>query len=330
MLLNLGVSSAVSMTSPLSVGITEALDVRRRRRREERQQGQGQGQGQQQWQGQGQGQGEGEGQGEGRHDGGPSHPSAADATTSTTSTTASASSFATVVAPPSVGAASPSAPSPLIGEGSPARWPRLPTLVLHAAGFATGLVYVTRAGVHWVSLADHYIPLYLTVVVGLSECLIVSTRLGCRALLCGMAPSDQRFAWWWRLCWQFLIPPVLAVLLVVQIVSELSSPFGAAQDEAGSDALAVVYPPWALGIGWLLSLGPTLLGPICWACGAMARRRARRRRESGAQPSAAMRAVTRGAREHRHRRGGGGGNPMRGKKLPPEHAASIDVELRTV
>lgn len=245
MLLNLGVSSAVSMTSPLSVAMTEALRGHR-------------------W-------------------------TSADA------------------------------------------FPKLPSLILHLFGFLTGLVYVTRAGVHWVALADHFVPLYLTVIVGLTECLVVSCRLGCGSLLADLPAPDRRYGGWWQLCWRFIIPPILSVLLVVQVVSELMTPFGAesasspprtgappsssaasAPNDDNRDSGAVTYPAWAISIGWLLALGPTMLAPACALSGCG--RRGMKRRHSQRQP----RHMPPNESSTATSRGG----------LPREHTASIDVELR--
>ena len=205
MLLNLGISSAVSMTSPLSVGITEALvgwqQQRRRRRRQEQAQAQAREQG----------------QGQGRQR--PSPPalpselpsprpvSSAVGAAEETSTARSAVSTAFPAASCSAAAPASTASALIIDDASPTSLPRLPTLLLHLLGLSTGLLYVTRAGVHWVALADHYIPLYLTVVVGLSECLTVSLCLGCEALVADLAPSDQRHAWWWKFSGSFSSHP---------------------------------------------------------------------------------------------------------------------------
>lgn len=222
MLLNLGVSSAVSMTAPLSTALVELLD----------------------------------------------RPST-DRPAAGTSTGARAGAGAD-------------------GGGALAAIRRLssrtggaaPTLALHALGFLTGLVYVTRSGVFWVDLADHFVPMYLTVrgeaapapssphpssprpplpsqvTVGLCECALVSRARGGHALVASLPDADRKGGAWWVLCWRWIIPPALVLLLLAQSSNELRSPYGA---NTGGGA----FPPWALAFGWLLALGPTSL--VC--CG---------------------------------------------------------------
>ena len=43
--------------------------------------------------------------------------------------------------------------------------------------------WIVMCGVIMCELCDHFVPLYLTVVVGLSECLLVSLRYGGRRLV---------------------------------------------------------------------------------------------------------------------------------------------------
>ena len=85
---------------------------------------------------------------------------------------------------------------------------------------------MTNAGVHWVDVGDHFVPLYLTIIVSLSEILTVVRVYGARRLLSELHPRDQRFARWWRFCWVVLIPPLLVVMLVWQMVDEMIKPFG--------------------------------------------------------------------------------------------------------
>ena len=100
-------------------------------------------------------------------------------------------------------------------------------------------------------------PLYLTVVVSLSECMLVCHAYGERRLLNELPAADHRWARWWALCWRYLIPTLLTVLLLSNVYAEyVSNPFGA--------GASVSYPAWALAIGSCLALGPMLLGPLCY------------------------------------------------------------------
>ena len=192
--------------------------------------------------------------------------------------------------------------------------------MLHGCGFLTGLVYVTRSGVLWIELADHFVPLYLTVIVGLSECVLVSRARGGAALVAGLSAADRRSGTWWVLCWKFLIPPVLAVLLLTQVVSELRAPYGAAEPDVLSDILGAAnatahgggggaYPPSASAVGWLLALGPMAL----ISCGLPGCRRPARAAKAGpiaeVTPSGALSTLALDAEVEVELRGGGVG-PM--------------------
>mmetsp|Transcript_23959 Transcript_23959/g.77299 ORF Transcript_23959/g.77299 Transcript_23959/m.77299 type:complete len:644 (+) Transcript_23959:34-1965(+) len=128
---------------------------------------------------------------------------------------------------------------------------------LHLLGFVSGLIYVSRAGTYWLTLSDHFVPMFLTIVVGLSQCLLVSLAYGARRLLESLPPEDQRLAPWWAFCWQWLLPATLSLLLLAQVIHEGSSPFGG-------------FPGWALAVGWVYSLGPLLLVPLFYCAHARA------------------------------------------------------------
>ena len=131
------------------------------------------------------------------------------------------------------------------------------TLSVHFFGFCGGLIYVTRAGLYWIDLSDHFVPLYLTVVVSLSECLLVSLAYGEHRLIRELARADQRWERWWAISWRYNVPCILTVLMLANSYSEyVTNPFGRGGD--------VTYPAWVLFIGTCLAFGPMLLLPICY------------------------------------------------------------------
>lgn len=111
-------------------------------------------------------------------------------------------------------------------------------LLLHAFGFLTGLVYVQRSGPHWIALADHFAPMFLTIGVGLHECLLVSRTYGARRLLreLALATGERGAARALGFWWSYALPAMLAALLVGQVVGESASPFGG-------------FPLWFVALG---------------------------------------------------------------------------------
>ena len=239
MLLNLGISSAVSMTSPLAIAVTEAL------------------------------------QAAGKLASGSDSTSTRAASSSQRRSRCAALCLSLGFTPSMV-----------------------PTLLLHLFGVCSGLLYVTHGGAHWVDLGDHFLPLYLTCVVGLGECILISRFYGARRLLNELPKADRKYGVWWRFCWIVLNPIALTLLLIAQIVGEFVHPFGTPPPEDSNSSTMVAnasvgghcdiangvrtngtdvpsmlnatqevesspYPPWATLIGWLLALGPTALAPCC-------------------------------------------------------------------
>ena len=127
--------------------------------------------------------------------------------------------------------------------------PNLVAALIHFMGFLSGLMYTSHAGGFWLHISDHFVPLFLTICVALSECLVVSILYGARKLVRQLAAQDRRGEWFWVTSWRFILPCVLSVLLVLQIISEAREPFSG-------------YPAWAIGIGSILAVGPTLFIPI--------------------------------------------------------------------
>ena len=287
MLLNLGISSGISMTSPLSVALTEAwLEAPRRAIGDVNANASGSGANGGNANGGGAGNGDNDQRAVGSHsdaDSGASH----DRHSGGSGGGGGGGGSGDRGGGSGGGSGGGGAPDAKLLRHSAAL-----TAGLHFFGFLSGLVYVTHAGVHWISLSDHFGPLFLTVIGGLGECCLVTLVYGARRLLATLSLTDQTSGWWWRLCWQYIIPPTLAVLLLVQCVNEVRSPFGsaAASDSDGSDGslhngthgsnhteafnrsdlshaaareTVAIYPPWALYLGWMLALGPSALAPAC-------------------------------------------------------------------
>ena len=120
---------------------------------------------------------------------------------------------------------------------------------LHVLGLVSGLLYTTRAGIFWLELADHLVPMFLTICVSIGECVLVGWRYGAPTLIAALPAADRRWGRFLGFVWRWLLPGVLSALFAGQVHSELSTPFGG-------------YPGWALSVGWMLSVGPMLLLPL--------------------------------------------------------------------
>jgi hypothetical protein len=102
-------------------------------------------------------------------------------------------------------------------------------------------------------LADHFVPLFLTISTVLFECWLLVTRYGAARLLREMGAitggRETALAWPLRFVWTALIPLALCVMLVAQFYNEAANPF------AG-------FPTWFVALGWALGLGPMVLAGV--------------------------------------------------------------------
>mmetsp|Transcript_14895 Transcript_14895/g.35352 ORF Transcript_14895/g.35352 Transcript_14895/m.35352 type:complete len:603 (+) Transcript_14895:429-2237(+) len=149
----------------------------------------------------------------------------------------------------------------LASEQMRARLPLLVPLLVHLLGFLTGLIYVSRAGLHWISLADHFVPMFLTILTALGECVLLARKYGIVRLLAELAEAtgERILVRPLGVLWGWLIPIVLSVLFFAQLYAEGARPFGG-------------YPTWFVAIGWLAGVGPMTLALAVPALAAARRR----------------------------------------------------------
>ncbi len=114
--------------------------------------------------------------------------------------------------------------------------------VLSVLGFAGGIVFTTRAGLHWINIVDHFITDYGLVLSGLFESVMVGWFLGTHFLRSHMnRVSTFRVGGWWDMCVRYLIPLVLFVIFTESLVGEFLRPYH------GYRWLSLVF----IGGGWL-------------------------------------------------------------------------------
>ena len=131
-------------------------------------------------------------------------------------------------------------------------------LWLHLFGFVSGLcLYTQRSGVYWVELADHFVPMIVTITAALGQVILVSRYYGARRLVSRLPACDRALRSFWLIepllvfSWRFFLPALLALLLAGQLVHEMHMPYGG-------------YPSWALAVGWVLAFGPLALVCVFW------------------------------------------------------------------
>jgi neurotransmitter:Na+ symporter, NSS family len=105
--------------------------------------------------------------------------------------------------------------------------------------FFLGIIFVTDAGLFFLDIIDHFITNYGLVIVGIFESIAIGWIYGADKLRKFMnSTSTHKVGPWWNFSIKYLIPIVLILLLVAQLIKDITTPYEG-------------YPGWALTIGWL-------------------------------------------------------------------------------
>jgi len=111
--------------------------------------------------------------------------------------------------------------------------------VLCFMGFAGGIVFTTNGGLFWLDIVDHFINNYGLVLAGILECIVVGWFFDIDKIRKHLnSVSKIQLGPWWNWVIKLFLPISLAVILLNQLVVELTAPY-----EGYS---------WAslIGIGW--------------------------------------------------------------------------------
>jgi len=121
-------------------------------------------------------------------------------------------------------------------------------------GFLAGLIFVTDAGQHYLTVVDHWMNDFGLPAVGLVECIVIGWFVRGRRLSDLFTKehplrehtnevSDFRIGWWWDVCIRVLTPGILVTLLVMTLLKPFKG-----------------YPDWATVFGWSLFATIVLIG----------------------------------------------------------------------
>ncbi|XP_072238539.1 sodium- and chloride-dependent neutral and basic amino acid transporter B(0+) [Leuresthes tenuis] len=111
--------------------------------------------------------------------------------------------------------------------------------------YLLGLPCVTRAGIYWVTLIDQFVASWVLLVLVLFEIVGVCYIYGGNRFIKDiemMLGSKTSLYWlWWRACWFFISPCIIAVILGWSVVTFVPPTYGKQQ-----------YPAWGLALGWCM------------------------------------------------------------------------------
>ncbi|XP_072126473.1 sodium- and chloride-dependent neutral and basic amino acid transporter B(0+)-like isoform X1 [Mobula birostris] len=118
-----------------------------------------------------------------------------------------------------------------------------------------GLIFVTEAGVYWLNLIDYFCTGWILVTVALMELIALSWIYGINRFINDietMIGRKTRLFWlWWRVCWLFIAPGLLAAILFWSLAT-FSRP----------TYRSVEYPQWAIVLGWCILIFCIMWIPI--------------------------------------------------------------------
>ncbi len=122
------------------------------------------------------------------------------------------------------------------------------TAVFCVIGFLVGLLFVTRAGLMWLDIVDHYINNFAVTVVGLLECVFIGWFGYTKLLKDHMnAVSEIKAGVWWDIMIKVITPIILVVIIIRSFIEDFQTPYGD-------------YPLWSrIAGGWAVVGGILVL-----------------------------------------------------------------------
>jgi NSS family neurotransmitter:Na+ symporter len=93
-------------------------------------------------------------------------------------------------------------------------------------GFLIGLLFVTRAGLLWLDIVDHYINNYAVTIVGLLECILIGWFGYLKVLKQHVnSVSEFKAGAWWDVFIIVITPVVLIVTIVLAFIEDFKAPY---------------------------------------------------------------------------------------------------------
>lgn len=93
--------------------------------------------------------------------------------------------------------------------------------------FVIGILFTTGSGLYWLDIIDHYINTFMLLIIGILETIAIGWIFGAEKLrdyLNGL--STWNLGKWYDISIKFIVPAVLLVLLALNVLSEITQPYG--------------------------------------------------------------------------------------------------------
>ncbi len=92
--------------------------------------------------------------------------------------------------------------------------------------FLCSIIFTSQAGLHWISILDHFITNYGLIVVGILECILVGWLFNIEILRRHINKvSSIKMGSWWNGLIRYFVPLVLGIILVGDLYHEVLHPY---------------------------------------------------------------------------------------------------------
>ncbi|XP_076070507.1 sodium- and chloride-dependent glycine transporter 2-like isoform X2 [Mytilus galloprovincialis] len=118
--------------------------------------------------------------------------------------------------------------------------------------FILGIPFVMQGGMYALQIVDWYFALFSVMIVCILETIIIGWIYGANRfyedieLMIGRKPCI-----WWSICWKFITPVILVMMLVFNMTQITPVSYGTYQ-----------YPQWSIAVGWIIGMISVIPIPI--------------------------------------------------------------------
>ncbi|KAF0303870.1 Sodium-dependent neutral amino acid transporter B(0)AT3 [Amphibalanus amphitrite] len=126
--------------------------------------------------------------------------------------------------------------------------------------FLVGLIFTTGAGEYWLKLFDSFAGTVGLVMIALMEMLAVCYVYGYKKFALDIEDmTGERPGWYWCICWNFISPVVMFIILVASLVFRfMNPPTYLAWDRHSGETVSREYPTFALIVAGMLAIAGIL------------------------------------------------------------------------
>ena len=94
-------------------------------------------------------------------------------------------------------------------------------------GFAGGLIFVTKAGLYWLDIMDHWVNDFNLIAIGVFECIMVGWIFGAKKLRDYFNKGTATIIGkWWDIMIRYITPLVLLFTSVRYLIENIANPYG--------------------------------------------------------------------------------------------------------